>query len=615
MQIREVRLTGPTKADASVHFKAGGNVITGDSDTGKSYILQCIDYVLGAEKPPKSIEEAVGYKTVFVEFEGGGQSALTLQRPLGGGDIEAHRAKIDNIVGRGEVVPARRYGKSLVRDVTSVVLEFSQLSEAQLRSTKEGKPARLSLRHLAPIVLVSETSIIAELSPVYTNSGYEQTISRRMFSYLLTGLDDSGTVAEEKREIVQAGARGKVALIDTLMQAIEERLQQAAQDKPDGEDLAVERVDAAIETMTLRLTADNQERAHLQTARRQEVVNLQRAESQIIALDELLIRYRLLDNRYESDLKRLDFMAEGGHFFDALQEVRCPFCDQPMDSGHQQHLDENGPDAYVAAKSEAAKILGLRADLALAYQTLISRRSDRETERAKAHDELAAIDGRIATELTPALQEVRVRLDALIKRRLTLEAIKSDREQARALEQLKQQLERELNTRQPPNRIWSALEPATLHEFCLALEETLRSWAWKSRGQVSFDENEKVFDVRIDGKPRQSHGKGVRAILHAAFATSLMRYCKVTEKPHPGFVVLDSPLTTLKKGEKAAKEEKLDPTMEAAFWQGIAALPDSAQVIVLENKEPAVGLFGPDVYTFFAGENAQSGERVGFIPV
>ena len=36
----------------------------------------------------------------------------------------------------------------------------------------------------------------------------------------------------------------------------------------------------------------------------------------------------------------------------------------------------------------------------------------------------------------------------------------------------------------------------------------------------------------------------VRAILHAAFTLSLAQYCFDRDFPHPGFVVLDSPLVT-----------------------------------------------------------------------
>lgn len=82
---------------------------------------------------------------------------------------------------------------------------------------------------------------------------------------------------------------------------------------------------------------------------------LQRAESQILAIEQLMGQYRLLDERYRSDLERLDFIAEGAHFFDGLQEVRCPLCDQPMNAEHAHTVEEGGASIYDSARAEAAK--------------------------------------------------------------------------------------------------------------------------------------------------------------------------------------------------------------------------------------------------------------------
>lgn len=53
LTILELALTGKDTSKASITFEKGLNVITGASDTGKSFILQCIDYMFGAKNPPK----------------------------------------------------------------------------------------------------------------------------------------------------------------------------------------------------------------------------------------------------------------------------------------------------------------------------------------------------------------------------------------------------------------------------------------------------------------------------------------------------------------------------------------------------------------------------------
>jgi hypothetical protein len=173
MQLREVRLTGPKKPIAFMKFVAGANVISGLSDTGKSYILRCVDFVLGAESMTKKIDEDEGYDTVYLEFSNAEGQFLTLVRHLTGGDIKVHYQSIDAAHGPGEVVVWKRKGTSAAKDITSVFLSFARIKEAQLRKTKKGKLQRLSVRVLLPIFLVDETSIIAESSPVYGNSGYD----------------------------------------------------------------------------------------------------------------------------------------------------------------------------------------------------------------------------------------------------------------------------------------------------------------------------------------------------------------------------------------------------------------------------------------------------------
>jgi hypothetical protein len=149
--------------------------------------------------------------------------------------------------------------------------------------------------------------------------------------------------------------------------------------------------------------------------------------------------------------------------------------------------------------------------------------------------------------------------------------------------------------------------------FCKEIEKILREWSWPADGRVEFDF--KAFDINVDGKPRQSHGKGVRAILQSAFVFGLLRYCVANKRPHPGFVVLDSPLTTYKQGQVISKDDDIDPTIESHFWSSLTSIAKGSQIVVIDNKEPPVELAKQVAYTFFAGPNASSRQRKGFIPI
>jgi hypothetical protein len=152
-----------------------------------------------------------------------------------------------------------------------------------------------------------------------------------------------------------------------------------------------------------RLEASQRQR--LQVERAASLTAVQFSQSQILAIDQLLQRYDLLSGRYSSDLKRLDFIAEGSHFLGQLQEARCPLCDQPLEGEHKQHVDGHA-DAkviYESSKAEASKIHGLSADLGEAIKSLRERRAARFAEQTAAQASLDEIDQRVDRELAPAL--------------------------------------------------------------------------------------------------------------------------------------------------------------------------------------------------------------------
>ncbi|MCS1638218.1 hypothetical protein MWL67_10860 [Escherichia coli] len=85
LRIRKILLRGNSVQDAYVDFYKGANILAGESDTGKSYLVSCLDYILGAEKLKKKLKEATDYTHLYVEFEND-EGGLTLKRGLEGGN-------------------------------------------------------------------------------------------------------------------------------------------------------------------------------------------------------------------------------------------------------------------------------------------------------------------------------------------------------------------------------------------------------------------------------------------------------------------------------------------------------------------------------------------------
>ena len=78
--IEEIKVSGSGKADSIIKLKQGVNIIYGPSNTGKSYIINCIDYMFGAKD--SLIDESFGYDTISltVRTESG---SVVMRRGLG----------------------------------------------------------------------------------------------------------------------------------------------------------------------------------------------------------------------------------------------------------------------------------------------------------------------------------------------------------------------------------------------------------------------------------------------------------------------------------------------------------------------------------------------------
>ena len=70
------------------------------------------------------------------------------------------------------------------------------------------------------------------------------------------------------------------------------------------------------------------------------------------------------------------------------------------------------------------------------------------------------------------------------------------------------------------------------------------------------------------------------------FAIGLMDYCYTMKLPHPGFVVLDSPLTTKKDSNTSETEDEVSDDILTAFFTHLARNYKDRQVIIIDNKEP-----------------------------
>ncbi|MNF94399.1 hypothetical protein D3C84_771090 [compost metagenome] len=138
-------------------------------------------------------------------------------------------------------------------------------------------------------------------------------------------------------------------------------------------------------------------------------------------------------------------------------------------------------------------------------------------------------------------------------------------------------------------------DSTTLFKFGETVKDVLTAWHFPDADKVQFDG--KTNDITVAGKRRAANGKGVRAILHAAFNVAVIVYCIDNKLPHPGFLVLDTPLLTYREpmasrhGELSEDEAVLKATSLAEhFYKYLASLKNRVQFIVIENSDPPTAI-------------------------
>lgn len=67
-----------------------------------------------------------------------------------------------------------------------------------------------------------------------------------------------------------------------------------------------------------------------------------------------------------------------------------------------------------------------------------------------------------------------------------------------------------------------------------------------------------------------------------------MEYCINKDLPHPKVIILDSPLTTYKEGDKKDEGETnvITEEVKQSFYRYLSKMKDKAQIIIFDNAEP-----------------------------
>ncbi|MCB0646114.1 MAG: AAA family ATPase [Saprospiraceae bacterium] len=598
--IKTISAQSATKKPASIELKPGANIISGPSDTGKSYIFSIVNFVLGRSSPPKNIREGIGYTKFLLEIVTYSENqSYMLSR-----ELEKNKVEVKDLTTK-EITTYNTKGLvSAENHLSNFLLSLCNLNNIKLLKNKtKGEKINLSFKNLIQLTNISESRIITESSPFYfTQIHINRMMEQSLISSILEGTDFSNVTSIEDPKKIETRISGKLELIDKqIIEYTEERIEVESLIKAKPSEWEFD-----LNEINQKLSNKINEGKALQSQIDEIVKELAFITEQSIYNRELNSRFKILKRQYLSDHSRLSFILEAESIIEQLPSHLCPICSNPIENNQLQHikeLDDFKESVNVEKELIILKIKELEPSIfntETEYDRLIKSESKYTEQLNQINKNLSEINPEIE-----ALKSVLVNLLSSEKLNNRIEFIDNVMEK---LYSDKDKLERAKSDKKETDVV-NICDYDLLKELSSYIEKRLKAWNYNENPKVIFNSETNVFDIVISSKSRGSFGKGRRAISYSACVLGFLDYCRVKNRDFHNFVILDSPLTTFRDAVES-KEDQSALEIERHFFENVGSKLEGTQIIIIDNKAPSnTNDFNMVTFT----KNEQIG-RYGFIP-
>lgn len=582
--IKELIVSGKQKQTSTISFKKGLNIICGPSNTGKSYILECIDYFFGSSEI--RFDKNTGYDTfkLIVATEKGD---ISFERKIDSNPIE--------VLSENPLIESRTYIRDGKYDINDVWLKLIGITEKhRILRTQGLAKQRLTWRTFQHILLIKEDDVFIERSPLLSTQNTAKTPALAAIYFLITGEDFSDFDFEKETLISNVKKKALEEYINNQLKSIAKRKQALSNIKIQDEKYIQNEMNKIVTKIQ-----STEEQINDAVSNSKIILN------QIYTLNEKLAeantlhnRYNALKTQYISDIQRLTFIIEG-EFHDHSNDniSNCPFCNGAITSSDKQLK-------YLkASQSELSRIKVQLEDLSEAEKNLLQDKEYIEIRLKDLTNKRDNVEKLIEDELTPKLTKLNEQLE---KYKETIE-IKNEANIIKQLEStliddLKETLIVEEEIKEI--KIKTYYDKNVVTDFENKISHILKECMGENLSSVYFDTNK--YDIVINGKAKRFFGKGYRAFFNTILSLSLLEYIKEHGKYSPGFLAIDSPILSLKE-----KDDDVTPdTMKNALFEYFNNHQQLDQIIIIENEIPNVDYSRANIIEFSKDKNKG---RYGFL--
>jgi hypothetical protein len=150
--LRRLTFTGQHAEPAELTFASALYVLYGASNTGKSFALKSLDFMLGSSAPLPSTTERQPYERAWLAVDLPKYGTATFRRALAGGPFELLPGDVQVANGRNTPQLSARHDPGNTNNLSQFLLEELGLSGREIATDINGKKRSLSFRGPIPIL-------------------------------------------------------------------------------------------------------------------------------------------------------------------------------------------------------------------------------------------------------------------------------------------------------------------------------------------------------------------------------------------------------------------------------------------------------------------------------
>ena len=583
--IKELCVTGNGKEPAIIQLKKRLNIIEGPSNTGKTLIFKCIDYIFGAKDNPL-IE---GYDCISLKIEID-NSEIDLTRYAGKKSLFVNSAYNSILSGEYKYNTGRDDYESSFNNVLLKLLNINEYHEIVKNSNYEKRS--LTWRTFSSAFFIDEDSIISERSPLIPIQFTEKTAFLSALIFLLSGKDFASVNSVEAKNIKKAKITAVKEYINNELQEYTrqtELLNKEIEEIPDLESI-ISSLSSEVEATGGRIVEKINNNKNL-------LANIQKINEEISESNVLLNRYDLLESQYDSDLKRLNFIVDGQINYEQAEKTMCPFCNNTVSISKKE-------DYITVSLNDYKKIKLQKNDLINAREILKTKILSLEEKLDLLQSEKEEVNNEIEQVLQPKLNDLKEQL-VLFKKQV------EKKKEINFLNQICSQKADFLSKQENDNSNENKYDPKDYLDYSFTsdfekyIKELLIQSHYSNLNSVVFSNTS--MDISINGKERRTNGKGYRAYFNSMLSIAFIKYLFEKGTYKQNLLLLDSPILSL----KLSANEEIGTSIKQGLFEILQEMNNELQIIVFENKIPEIEYKNANIIKFTRDNNSG---RYGFLP-